>query len=80
MDMKVFADSLSPEEIETLYDILHYKRKRMILPTLPELDVNEKALADTLRPIDAIKAYRARLGMSLYESKLAVGRYLGRIV
>ena len=44
---------------------------------LPELDAEERAMADAGLIINAIKHYRNRTGQYLRESKEAMDRYLG---
>jgi len=67
----------SAETAQTLAGILGTFRATMAeaLARAPGLSGHEKALVDAKEPIEAIKAYRARTGATLKESKDLVDRY-----
>lgn len=78
MDMKLFADSLTIQEVNYLMNILWERKRDYVRMNHEPLSIEERELARSGEYIQAIKAYRQRLGVGLFESKMAVDVFTGR--
>lgn len=72
MDMKLFVQSLTDSEVNTLSDELYHRRLERAKGIAQPLTKAEMDLASRGFRVEAIKSYRNRLSVSLFEAKAAV--------
>lgn len=75
MNMKLFVDSLTWDEINALSNVIYEKRRLYYRQMARPLSEEEIELVKSYQTIEAIKSYRARHGVSLLEAKIAVDAY-----
>lgn len=77
MNLRLFVDSLTLDEMNTINNIIYEKKRQYARENMKPLHEDEMTLVDYGYVIEAIKAYRLRLQVSLLEAKTAVDAYRG---